>query len=130
MLGITGIHHIAILTDNYEVSRQFYTEVLGFSVINETYRNERNSYKLDLAVNGTYTIELFSFPETLERASYPEAKGLRHLAFSVDDLEAARGWLIRHGVRIEDIRVDEITGKRFLFFYDPNEQPIELYEAD
>jgi len=130
MLGITGIHHIAILTDNYEVSRQFYTEVLGFSVINETYRNERNSYKLDLAVNGTYTIELFSFPETLERASYPEAKGLRHLAFSVDALEAARGWLIRHGVRIEDIRVDEITGKRFLFFYDPNEQPIELYEAD
>jgi len=129
MIGIKNIHHVAILTDDYEVSKHFYTEVLGFEIIKETYREERQSYKLDLAINGNYQIELFSFPDYRERASYPEAKGLRHLAFTVHDIEAARIWLLDHQVEVQEIRVDEITGKRFVFFYDPNGQPLEFYEA-
>jgi len=128
MLSIQHIHHVAILTDNYEVSKQFYTEVLGFEIINETYRAERQSYKLDLAINGIYQIELFSFPDHKERSSFPEAKGLRHLAFAVKDVEAAYHHLKQHNVDVQEIRVDEITGKHFLFFYDPNRQPLELYE--
>lgn len=129
MIGILDIHHIAILTDNYETSKSFYTKILGFSIIAETYREERNSYKLDLALNGVYRIELFSFPEFRERCSFPEARGLRHLAFSVKDVAAARNWLLGNNVQTEEIRVDELTGKQFLFFYDPNGQPLELYET-
>lgn len=128
MIGITGIHHIAILTNDYETSKKFYTELLGFTVVRETFRESRNSFKLDLALNGTYLIELFSFPEFRERASFPEAKGLRHMAFSVNNIEESREWLRRNNVKVEEIRLDEITGKRFFFFYDPNEQPLELYE--
>jgi len=127
-MQIKGIHHIAILSDNYEASKRFYTEILGFEILKETYRAERNSYKLDLLINGLYQVELFSFPEWQERASFPEAKGLRHLAFAVDDVEAAAKELKEKGVSIEEIRLDEITGKRFVFFYDPNNQPLELYE--
>lgn len=130
MLGIEQIHHIAILTSDalYEASKQFYTEVLGFTVMAEHYREERQSYKLDLALHGLYQLELFSFPEYRERASFPEAKGLRHLAFAVKDVWKSKEWLIQQDVRTEDIRTDEFTGKRFLFFYDPNGQPLELYE--
>lgn len=127
-MHIKGIHHIAILTDDYLRSRQFYTEVLGFEVIKETYRKERDSYKLDLAIGGRYQIELFSFPDFRERASYPEAKGLRHLAFVVDDVEASAAELSIKGVAVEPVRIDELTGKKFVFFTDPNGQPIELYE--
>lgn len=129
MIKIKNIHHVAVLTDNYEVSKRFYTEVLGFEIIKETYRAERQSYKLDLAINGTYQIELFSFPDYRERASYPEAKGLRHMAFTVDDVEAAAAFLKEKNVNVQEVRVDEITGKRFVFFYDPNGQPLELYEV-
>ena len=128
VMNIKGIHHIAILTDNYESSKRFYTEVLGFEVIRETYRAERRSYKLDLAIAGHYQIELFSFPEFRERGSYPEAKGLRHLAFAVDDVEAAAAELKTKNVRVEPVRVDELTHKKFVFFSDPNGQPLELYE--
>lgn len=128
MIAIQNIHHVAILTDNYEVSRQFYTEVLGFTIIAETYRAERQSYKLDLSINGTYQIELFSFPDHRERASYPEAKGLRHLAFAVADVEASALYLKNKGVDVQEVRVDELTGKKFVFFNDPNGQPLELYE--
>ena len=127
-MKIKSIHHIAIITDNYELSKRFYTEILGFEVIRETYRKERNSYKLDLSVNGKYQIELFSFPDYRERPGYPEAKGLRHLAFEVQDVEAAASELKSKGVLVEDIRTDEHTKKKFTFFTDPNGQPLELYE--
>lgn len=127
-MNIKAIHHVAILTDDYEKSKAFYTEILGFTVIAETYREQRNSYKLDLAINGLYQIELFSFPDYRERGSYPEAKGLRHMAFLVDDVEQAAAELKAKGVEVQEVRVDELTGKRFVFFYDPNGQPLELYE--
>lgn len=119
---------MAILTDDFEKSKKFYTEVLGFKVLGETYRKERRSFKLDLAINGEYQIELFSFPDFKERQSFPEAKGLRHLAFAVDDIEEAVNELISKKVILEEIRTDELTNKRFCFFYDPNGQPLELYE--
>lgn len=127
-MKINGIHHIAILTDRYEESKKFYTELLGFEIINETYRKERGSYKVDLAIAGKYTIELFSFPEYKERASFPEAKGLRHLAFAVDNVEEWILFFRSRNVEVQDVRIDEITLKRFTFFYDPNGQPLELYE--
>ena len=127
-MKIKGIHHVAILTDDYERSKAFYTNVLGFTILKETYREERKSYKLDLGIEGLYQIELFSFPEYKERASFPEAKGLRHMAFVVDDIETSVNELIEHGVDVQGIRTDEITNKRFCFFYDPNGQPLELYE--
>ena len=127
-MNIKGIHHVAILTNEYERSKAFYTKVLGFVIVKETYREERKSYKLDLAINGQYQVELFSFPEYKERASFPEQKGLRHLAFSVDNIEQSVAELITKGVEVQGIRVDEITNKKFCFFYDPNGQPLELYE--
>lgn len=129
MINIKHIHHIAILTDDYAKSKQFYTEILGFTIIAETYRAERNSYKLDLAINGLYQIELFSFPDYRERGSYPEAKGLRHMAFAVDDVETSAIVLKSKNVDVQDVRIDELTGKKFVFFYDPNGQPLELYEV-
>lgn len=131
MLQIEAIHHVAILTstDLYVASKLFYTEVLGFTVIAETFRKERNSYKLDLALNGKYQIELFSFPEHRERGAYPEAKGLRHLAFAVDNVQEGLAWLSEKNVQVEEIRMDKLTGKQFLFFYDPNGQPLELYQS-
>jgi glyoxylase I family protein len=128
-MQIKGIHHIAILTDRYEESKQFYTEILGFSILNETYRQERDSYKLDLAVAGKYCIELFSFPDYKERNSFPESKGLRHMAFAVDDVAQWIVFLRGKNVEVQDVRTDEITGKKFTFFYDPNGQPLELYEG-
>jgi len=125
---IKAIHHIAILTDNYQKSKAFYTEILGFDIIRETYRKERDSYKLDLSIAGKYQIELFSFPDYRERGSYPEAKGLRHLAFAVEDVEAAAAELQAKGVLVEPVRTDELTQKSFFFFTDPNGQPLELYE--
>ncbi len=128
-MKIKKIHHVAILTDNYELSKHFYTEILGFTIIAETYREARKSYKLDLAINGLYQIELFSFPEYRQRASFPEAKGLRHLAFAVDDVEGWALYLKNKNVDVQEVRVDELTGKKFVFFYDPNGQPLEMYEG-
>jgi glyoxylase I family protein len=130
MIKIESIHHIAVLTspELYQESKKFYTEILGFTIVLETFREARNSYKLDLALNGLYQIELFSFPDYLERASFPESKGLRHLAFGVNEIESSRDWLSKNQVRIEEIRTDSLTGKHFLFFYDPNGQPLELYQ--
>lgn len=128
-MKINRIHHIAILTDDYEKSKAFYTEILGFEILKETYREARQSYKLDLSINGQYQIELFSFPEFKERNSFPESKGLRHLAFEVENVDEAVEELRSKNVEVQDVRVDEITGKRFAFFYDPNGQPLEMYEA-
>lgn len=131
MLQVQSIHHIAILTspELYAASKRFYTDILGFTVVAEVFREQRNSYKLDMALNdGTYQLELFSFPDYRERASFPEAKGLRHLAFAVKDVAAGLAWLRSKKVKVEELRIDEFTGKQFLFFYDPNGQPLELYQ--
>jgi glyoxylase I family protein len=128
MLSLNAIHHIAIICSDYERSKQFYVGKLGLTVLNEVYRAERQSYKLDLAVNGLYQIELFSFPNPPQRPSRPEAAGLRHLAFAVMDLDAAVTYLTTEGVETEPVRVDEHTGRRFTFFADPDGLPFELYE--
>lgn len=123
------IHHIAIICSNYEKSKHFYTKILGFEITQEVYREERQSYKLDLTLNGNYCIELFSFPNPPERISRPEACGLRHLAFEVDDIESAIENLSKYNIKTEPIRIDEFTQKRFTFFEDPDQLPIELYEV-
>jgi glyoxylase I family protein len=129
MLKLNGIHHIAIICSDYELSKRFYTEILGFKIIREVYREARRSYKLDLEVNGLYQIELFSFPgPPPARPSQPEALGLRHLAFEVNDIDEAVFHLSEYDVVTEPIRVDECTGKRFTFFTDPDGLPLELYE--
>ena len=123
------IHHAAIICSDYEASKRFYIGVLGLKVIAENYREARRSWKLDLALEDGGQIELFSFPEAPVRPSYPEARGLRHLAFAVEDVERAKGRLEAQGVKVEPIRVDEYTGRRFVFFADPDGLPLELYEA-
>ncbi|MCK6650083.1 MAG: VOC family protein [Bacteroidia bacterium] len=125
---LNKIHHIAIICSNYEVSKKFYTETLGLTIVREVYRKERDSYKLDLTLNGMYVIELFSFPAPPKRPTQPEARGLRHLAFEVSDLEKTIKELKQKGIKAEAIRIDEFTGKRFSFIFDPDELPIELYE--
>ncbi len=120
---------MAIIVSDYEQSKHFYTQVLGLRIIEETYRTERNSYKLDLSVNGHDQIELFSFPDPPPRPSYPEAAGLRHLAFEVKDVAQAKAELEENQISVEDIRTDKITGKRFTFLADPDGLPIELYEC-
>lgn len=126
---LKNVHHIAIICSDYERSKRFYTEVLGLDIIRETWRAERRSWKLDLALNGHYIIELFSFPDPPERPSRPEACGLRHLAFAVEDLEWVIAHLQRHLVGTEAVRTDEMTGKRFTFIADPDDLPIEFYES-
>ncbi|QNH63338.1 SMU1112c/YaeR family gloxylase I-like metalloprotein [Hymenobacter sediminicola] len=127
--GLLHVHHIAIICSDYAASKHFYTQVLGLHIVREVYRAERQSYKLDLALNGQYIIELFSFPETPPRRSRPEAAGLRHLAFAVADLDAAVARFDALGIPYEPIRTDEFTGRRFTFFSDPDQLPLELYEA-
>ena len=122
------IHHAAIICGDYARSKRFYTEVLGLAVIAENYRAERRSYKLDLGLPDGSQIELFSFPDAPERPSYPEARGLRHLAFAVDDVDACKARLEAQGVAVEPVRIDEHTGRRFTFFADPDSLPLELYE--
>ncbi len=122
------IHHIAIICSHYEVSKRFYTEILGLNIIREIYREERQSYKLDLAIGGDYVIELFSFPNPPKRTSRPESCGLRHLAFSVENVEVKRAELLQKGIDCEEIRIDEFTDKKFFFIADPDDLPLEFYE--
>ena len=128
MVSLQGIHHIAIICSDYQKSKEFYTTILGFKIIQEVYREDRKSYKLDLSLNGIYTVELFSFPDAINRPSYPEACGLRHLAFKVEDLDKELKVLKSLNIACEDIRVDPYTHKRFSFFSDPDGLPLELYE--
>jgi glyoxylase I family protein len=128
MLQLKELHHIAIICSDYKRSKAFYTEVLGFTIVQEVYRQERQSFKLDLALNEQYLIELFSFPAPPPRPSRPEASGLRHLAFAVNSVEESVAALAEKEVETEPIRTDEFTGKRFTFFADPDGLPIELYE--
>lgn len=122
-------HHVAIIVSDYDTSKQFYTETLGLEVILETYRAARQSWKLDLRLHGGGQLEVFSFPNTPDRPSRPEACGLRHLAFRVTDLADAVKNLTAKGVDIEPVRIDEITGSKFTFFADPDGLPIEMYEV-
>ncbi|WP_066321161.1 VOC family protein [Bacillus sp. FJAT-29814] len=127
-MRLKSIHHIAIISSDYQKSKDFYVRILGLKPIREVYRKERDSFKLDLEVNDHYQIELFSFPNPPERPSYPEAAGLRHVAFEVEDLDEAIRHLTSHQVEVEPIRIDEFTNKRFTFLSDPDGLPIELYE--
>lgn len=122
------IHHLAIICSNYEKSKDFYVNKLGFEIQAEVYREARDSYKLDLTLNGNYIIELFSFPNPPPRASRPEACGLRHLAFEVDDVEETKLNLEIKGIISEPIRIDEFANKKFTFFEDPDGLPLEIYE--
>ncbi|CAL2084710.1 VOC family protein [Tenacibaculum sp. 190524A02b] len=125
---LNRIHHTAIICSNYTISKHFYTEILGLEIIKEHYRVDRDSYKLDLGLNGNYIIELFSFPDPPKRLSFPESCGLRHLAFEVDNIETIIDKLKSENLSIQPIRIDEYTGKKFTFFFDPDDLPIELYE--
>jgi len=127
-MKIEKIHHIAIICSNYELSKSFYTDILGLQIEQEVYRKERKSYKLDLSLNGEYVIELFSFENPPERLSYPEARGLRHIAFGVQNIDQWIHYLDSKKVKTEPIRIDEFTQKKFTFLNDPDDLPIELYE--
>lgn len=123
------VHHVAIIASDYAVSKSFYVDTLGLRIVQETFRAERNSWKLDLALPDSTQIELFTFPDAPTRPSYPEAQGVRHLAFAVDNIDAVIEALASKNVTSEPIRVDELTEKRFTFFSDPDGLPLELYEV-
>jgi glyoxylase I family protein len=127
--GLRAIHHVAIIASDYARSKHFYATVLGMAIVREVWRAERQSWKCDLTIGGAQ-IELFTFPEAPPRPSRPEAIGLRHLAFAVGDLDAEVARLTALGVACEPVRVDPHTGRRFTFFPDPDDLPLELYEAD
>lgn len=123
------IHHAAIICADYSRSKAFYSEILGLPIVAENYRAARDSYKLDLALPDGSQLELFSFPHAPQRPSFPEAQGLRHLAFVVDDVAETKAQLEQKGVIVEPIRIDEFTGKAYTFFADPDGLPLELYQA-
>ena len=128
-MQLQHLHHIAVICSDYAQSKAFYTQVLGLEILQEVYRADRNSYKLDLALNGTYILELFSFPNPPPRVSHPEATGLRHLAFAVADVAATHQEFLEQGYKPEAIRTDEYTGKLFFFVHDPDALPLEFYEG-
>jgi glyoxylase I family protein len=128
-MNISRTHHVAIICSNYAISRAFYTDTLGLEIVAEVHRTERDSFKLDLRLPDGTQIELFSFPSPPRRPSYPEACGLRHLAFEVSNIDESVRELESKGVRVEPVRIDEFTAKRFTFFADPDGLPLELYEA-
>ena len=128
MLKLNRVHHIAIICIDYQKSKHFYTEILGLKIVREVYREHRDSYKLDLEVAGQYQVELFSFPNPPARPSRPEAAGMRHLAFEVDNIDEAVFYIKEYRIAVEPIRIDEFTGKRYTFFADPDGLPIEFVE--
>jgi len=129
MLKLNRVHHIAIICSDYQKSKHFYTDILGLNIVREVYREQRQSYKLDLEVAGQYQVELFSFPNPPARPSRPESAGMRHLAFEVDDIDEAVAHIEKYGIVVELIRIDEFTGKRYTFFADPDGLPIEFVEV-
>jgi glyoxylase I family protein len=129
-MKLKRIHHAAIICSDYSLSKRFYTDILGLSVVGEQYRAVRDSYKLDLALPDGSQLELFSFPNPPKRLSHPEACGLRHLAFEVDDVAAWKTKLESLDVAVEEVRLDEVTKRKFVFFADPDGLPLELYESN
>jgi len=127
-MKLNKVNHIAIIASDIEQSIAFYVDVLGFSIIRKVYREERDSWKVDLALNGDYLIELFTFPDAPQRPSYPEALGLRHLAFTVSNIETSISELHSKRVETESIRIDPFTGCKCVFFADPDGLPIEMVE--
>ncbi|PWI33283.1 VOC family protein [Vibrio albus] len=128
-MKLSGIHHTAIICSDYPVSKRFYNEILGLNILAENYRSERDSYKLDLALPNGNQIELFSFPGAPKRPSFPEAQGLRHLAFTVQSIDESIKHLLSFDIDVEPVRIDPYTGCRFTFFQDPDGLPLELYEV-
>jgi glyoxylase I family protein len=128
-MRLERFHHVAIICSDYARSKHFYTKVLGFAVLAENFRAERDSYKLDLCLPDGSQIELFTFPGSPKRVSYPEALGLRHLAFEVEDVAVWKQKLENLGIPMESIRIDEYTNRRYVFFSDPDGLPLELYES-
>ncbi|TPE46563.1 VOC family protein [Maribrevibacterium harenarium] len=128
-MQLLGVHHVAIIVSDYLKSKAFYTELLKLPVIAETYRESRGSYKLDLLLPDGSQLEVFSFPNPPARVSRPEACGLRHLAFRVASVEEWKEYLEQNGVSVEPVRVDELTGRQFTFFADPDGLPLELYQG-
>lgn len=128
-MDLERFHHVAVICSDYARSKQFYTEVLGLAVVRESYRKDRGTYKLDLALGDGAQIELFGFPDAPPRPTFPEARGARHFAFEVKDLDATVAELEGHGVAVEPVRLDPLTERRYTFFKDPDDLPIELYEA-
>ena len=127
-MELKQVNHIAIIASDIEKSINFYVDVLGFTIIRKVYREDRDSWKVDLALNGEYLIELFTFPDAPHRLSYPEALGLRHLAFTVKDIVTCISELKAKGIEPESIRTDPFTGYRCVFFADPDGLPLELVE--
>ena len=127
-MHLNKIHHIAIICSDYERSKAFYTKILGLTIKSEVFRAERNSWKVDLALNGDYVIEFFTYMNPPERPTNPEACGLRHLAFEVDRVEDVYVELTAKQIVCEQIRIDEFTNKHFFFAFDPDNLPIEFYE--
>lgn len=127
-MKIEQLHHVAIICSDYEKSKYFYTQLLGLAILSEVYREEKDSYKLDLLIGNQYQIELFSFPNPPSRITNPEATGLRHLAFQVQDVEETKNELEKQGINVEEIRIDPVANKKFTFFKDPDDLPIEIYE--
>ena len=128
ILQLNKVYHIAVICSDYQESKTFYTRILGLTIIQEIYRKERQSYKLDLAINGEYVFELFSFPNPPKRLSAPEASGMGHLAFEVNDIQLTRDFLVNQSIIAEEVRIDTVTQKGFFFISDPDELPIEFYE--
>jgi glyoxylase I family protein len=128
MISINKVHHIAIICSDYQKSKHFYTETLGLTIVQEIFREERESYKLDLALNGTFIVELFSFKNAPKRVSAPEAAGLRHLAFEVNNIQETRNYFTSQNINAEEIRMDVHTQKNYFFIADPDNLPIEFYE--
>jgi glyoxylase I family protein len=128
-MALLRIHHVAIICSNYERSKYFYTQVLGLEVLAENFRIDKDSYKLDLLLPDGSQIELFSFPNSPKRLSYPESQGLRHLAFEVNDIVQWKEKLESMHIPVEKLRIDEYTKRRFIFFADPDNLPLELYES-
>lgn len=125
---LKGLHHAAIICSDYQRSKSFYVELLGLTIVDENYQESRGNYKLDLSLPDGAQIELFHFAEAPPRPSYPEAQGLRHLAFCVEDIQQVKAYLEHNGVAVEAIRTDPYTGKQFTFFSDPDDLPLELYQ--
>ena len=126
-MNLNKIHHVAIIVSDYEKSKYFYVNKLGFNVIRENYRPDRGDYKLDLKL-GDCELEIFGMKDSPKRVSRPEACGLRHLAFKVECIEEIISELNEKGIETEPIRIDEFTNKKMTFFLDPDGLPLELHE--
>ena len=128
-MNLSAIHHVAFIVSDYEASRDFYVTKLGLEVIRENYRPQKQDWKLDLRINETTELEVFAPKNPPARPSYPEACGLRHLAFAVQDIEQTVADLLARGIDCEPIRTDEFTGEKMTFFFDPDRLPLELHET-